>query len=91
MAKRDPDDVISLQVRMTEAMRAAIEKAAKANHRSMNGEVLHRLAATFGPEGIALLDQHEAAEKEFLRQVREAVRVTKEHWPGPGKVGRDKS
>jgi hypothetical protein len=73
MPKRDPDEIVNLKVRFTEAMRQRIEEEAKRNHRSLNGEIVHRLAISFGEEGVALKDQYEVAEKE-LKQILEEAR-----------------
>jgi len=47
---RNPDD-ISLQVRMTEELRAKLAKAAQENGRSMNAEILRRLDWTLAKKG----------------------------------------
>jgi hypothetical protein len=44
---RKSDDPISLQVRMTEGLRAKLAKAAEQNGRSLNAEILRRLDWTF--------------------------------------------
>jgi hypothetical protein len=83
MAKREPDEIVNLKVRFTEAMRRRIEEEAKRNHRSLNGEIVHRLATSFGAEGIALRDQYELAEKEMKSFLSEVVRKLIEEGPGP--------
>jgi hypothetical protein len=71
--KRSATDVVNLKIRFTEAMRARIEQEAKKNQRSLNGEIVYRLAATFGVEGIGLVDQYEEVEEELARRLREVV------------------
>jgi Arc-like DNA binding domain len=78
MAKRDPQDIVNLKVRFTEAMRRRIEEEAKRNHRSLNGEIVHRLATTFGEEGIELVQQFELAQKLAEEMVNEAMRAVRE-------------
>jgi hypothetical protein len=46
MAK--PTDIIPLQVRMPEALRRKLAKAAEENERSLNGEIIWRLQRSFG-------------------------------------------
>jgi hypothetical protein len=67
MAKRKPTDLVNLKVRFTEAMRARIEQAAKKEHRSQNQEIVHRLAQSFGAEGLELINQYEEQEAELKR------------------------
>jgi hypothetical protein len=72
-SKRKPDEIVNLKVRFTEALRKRIEQEAKKNQRSLNGEIVYRLTASFGEEGIELASQYEEAEKELARQLREVV------------------
>jgi hypothetical protein len=77
--KRNATDIVNLKVRFAEAMRARIEQEAKKNQRSLNGEIVYRLATTFGAEGVGLVAQFEEAEKELLKRLHEAVqRMTAE-------------
>ena len=78
MAKRDPEDIVNLKVRFTEAMRRRIEEEAKRNHRSLNGEIVHRLATTFGEEGITLVNQYEVAQKQLEEVMEEALKAVRE-------------
>jgi hypothetical protein len=73
VAKRKPTDIVNLKLRFTEEMRAVLEEEAKNNHRSLNGEIVHRLATTLGPEGIRFAGDFEEAEKEASRVLREIV------------------
>jgi len=69
MAKRKPTDLVNLKVRFTEAMRARIEREAKKEHRSLNQEIVHRLAQSFGAEGIELINQYEEQEAELKQML----------------------
>jgi hypothetical protein len=71
--KRNPDDLVSLKVRFTEAMRARIEQEAKKNQRSLNGEIVYRLGTTFGAEGVGLVAQFDEAEQEIKRHLHGIV------------------
>ena len=74
MAKRKPDDIVNLKVRLTEAMRARIEQEAKKNNRSLNGEIVHRLGVSFGVEGPMLVRQFEERTKELAKELDEIVK-----------------
>jgi hypothetical protein len=78
--KRNPDDIVSLKVRFTEAMRARIEQEAKANQRSLNGEIVYRLGMTFGKEGVALATQFDEAEKQIKKTLQEIVEQLSTGW-----------
>lgn len=78
MTRREPEATVNLKVRMSEAMRVAIEKAAKANHRSMNSEIVHRLAISFGAGGIGLVDQYKATEQLLRQMIRTIIRKTRQ-------------
>jgi hypothetical protein len=71
--KRNPDDIVSLKVRFTEAMRGRIEQEAKKNQRSLNGEIVYRLGTTFGAEGVGLIAQFEEEEKRIAKYLHELV------------------
>jgi predicted Ser/Thr protein kinase len=71
--KRNAEDIVSLKVRFTEAMRGRIEQEAKKNQRSLNGEIVYRLGTTFGAEGVSLVAQFEDTEKEIAKHLREIV------------------
>jgi hypothetical protein len=72
-AKRKPTDIVGLQLRFTEELRARLEQDAKDNHRSLNGEIVHRLATSYGADGLRLAAQFEDAEQEMLKVIRDAV------------------
>jgi hypothetical protein len=42
-------DIINLKLRLSEALRRRLEKAAERNDRSMNAEIIHRLETSFEP------------------------------------------
>jgi len=73
MAKRKPTDIVNIKVRCVEALRARLEQEAKKNQRSLNGEIVYRLGASFGAEGVALAGQFEEAEKEIQKKLQEIV------------------
>lgn len=73
MAKRKPTDIVNIKVRCIEALRARLEHEAKKNQRSLNGEIVYRLGASFGEEGVALAGQFEEAEKEIQKKLQEIV------------------
>jgi len=73
MAKRKPTDIVNIKVRCIEALRARLEHEAKKNQRSLNGEIVYRLGASFGAEGVALAGQFEEAEKEIQKKLQEIV------------------
>jgi hypothetical protein len=53
---RKPTETVKLQLRLSEAIRRRLERAASANHRSMNAEIVHRLEQSLKrdeePEGV---------------------------------------
>lgn len=55
-------------VRLPDGMRDQIKYAAEANNRSMNAEIVARLAASFDPASIKVLD---------ARSIQEATRAMK--------------
>ncbi len=44
---RKPTDTVKLQLRLDEALRRQLERAARANDHSMNSEIIHRLERSF--------------------------------------------
>lgn len=73
MAKRKSTDIVSLKVRLTEALRARLETDAKKANRSLNREIVYRLGLSYGAEGVALAEQFEEHEKEVAKRLREIV------------------
>jgi hypothetical protein len=55
MAKRKRTDVVKLQLRIREALRRRLEGVAKAEERSLNSEIAHRLENSFEQEKNSLL------------------------------------
>jgi hypothetical protein len=53
---RKPMETVKLQLRLSEAIRRRLERAASAGHRSMNAEIVHRLEQSLKrdeePEGV---------------------------------------
>jgi hypothetical protein len=69
---RKPLDVVALQVRLPEAMRAQIAAAAEHNKRSLNGEILFRLSETLDArwtEYVAHLEREAQRQKEFIEEM----------------------
>jgi len=71
--KRNPDDIVNLKVRFTEAMRARIDREAKKNNRSLNSEIVHRLGISFGADGVELANQYEQVERVASERLRELI------------------
>jgi Arc-like DNA binding domain len=63
---RKPADKVGIIVRFTEALRRRIERGAKANHRSMNSEIVARLEAAYLEE-----DRQASASEWLLKMQRE--------------------
>jgi hypothetical protein len=55
--RRNPNDPIALQVRMTEGLRRKLATAAEKNGRSLNSEIVWRLGQTFDAEGGKPLEE----------------------------------
>jgi hypothetical protein len=75
---RKPGDPISLQVRMTEALRRKLASAAGKNARSLNSEILWRLGQTFDEEwrqGVTEMEDQERRDQEFLERMRQNPRL----------------
>jgi Arc-like DNA binding domain len=67
-AMRKPTDKVALQVRMPEAMRTSLVKAAKKDRRSLNGEILWRLTQSLAHKDW-LTRAHEARERKRIPQI----------------------
>jgi len=52
MAKRKKTDIVALKLRLTEELRKRLELAAKDSERSLNSEIVVRLAKSFQTEGL---------------------------------------
>jgi len=52
MAKRKKTDIVQLKVRLTEELRKRLEMAAKNDERSLNSEIVVRLAKSFQSEEL---------------------------------------
>ena len=77
---RKPGDPISLQVRMTEALRRKLASAAEKNARSLNSEILWRLGQTFDEEwrqGVTEMEDQERRDEEFLERMRQNPKAQK--------------
>ncbi len=71
--KRNPTDLVALQVRMTEVMRKHLAADAEHNKRSLNSEILWRLGQTMDNrwlEYVAVLERQEASDKELIERMR---------------------
>jgi uncharacterized protein (DUF1778 family) len=72
---RSPSDIVPLQLRLTEALRRKIERAAEKNGRSLNSEMVLRLTQSFVLEDAA---QSAKQGVEDLRQMQEDMRQLRE-------------
>ena len=70
---REPSDIVGLKLRLRETLRHKLENAAATNKRSMNSEILYRLALTLEPEFEHLIAQiEERRQQEYdLLEARE--------------------
>jgi hypothetical protein len=48
--RRGPFDIVQLKLRLEENVRRALERSAKANSRSLNSEIVHRLRQSFAQQ-----------------------------------------
>jgi hypothetical protein len=75
---RDPNAIVSVRVRMTQALRAQLTAEGEAAGRSFNAEVLYRLGETLGDrwkEYVAELALRERAEREWMEKARNDPKV----------------
>jgi hypothetical protein len=68
---RNPTDIVPLQLRLTEALRRKIERAAEKNGRSLNSEMVQRLTQSFVLEDVGNKIE---SELEQARQINEETR-----------------
>jgi len=83
MAKRKRTDVVKLQLRIREALRRRLEAAAKAEERSLNSEIAHRLENSFEQEKNSLLLEEllaPGAGLELIRAVAIILRTAGRDW-----------
>jgi hypothetical protein len=88
MAKRKRTDVVKLQLRIREALRRRLEAAAKAEERSLNSEIAHRLENSFEQEKNSLLLEEllaPGAGLELIRAVAIILRSAGRDWNRPPK------
>jgi hypothetical protein len=75
MAKRKRTDVVKLQLRIREALRRRLEAAAKAEERSLNTEIAHRLENSFEQEKNSLLLEELLAPGAGLELIRAVTMI----------------
>jgi hypothetical protein len=75
MAKRKKTDVVKLQLRIREALRRRLEGAAKAEERSLNTEIAHRLENSFEQEKNSLLLEELLAPGRGLELIRAVAHI----------------
>jgi hypothetical protein len=85
MAKRKPTARVQVPVRMLEALRARLEKSAKARGVSLNGEIVGRLHDSFANATSFLTDVLGSREKlllalEVAAMINEAEKETGRDW-----------
>jgi hypothetical protein len=87
MAKRKKTDVVKLQLRIREELRRRLEATARAEERSLNGEIAYRLEGSFEQERNSLLIELLApgADLELLRAVAIILRHAGPDWNTPPK------
>lgn len=89
MAKRGRAllDIVNLKLRLTEFLRARLERAARKNNRSLNSEILARLNESFDrPELVQeLAAEVNKDQEEFLQRFDDALRRIEAQF-GPGSV-----
>jgi len=88
MAKRKRTDIVKLQLRIREALRRRLEVAAKAEERSLNTEIAHRLENSFEQEKNSLLLEEllaPGAGLELIRAVAVILRSAGRDWNTPPK------
>ena len=73
MAPKD-DELRPVMTRLPERLRRKLDRAASANKRSMNAEIIHRLEVSFGGEGGLV-----GAAAELLSELRD-LRVKLSLW-----------
>jgi hypothetical protein len=75
---KNPNAIVSVRVRMTQALREQLTAEGEAAGRSFNAEVLYRLGETLGEqwkEYVAELELRERAEREWMEKQRNDPKV----------------
>jgi Arc-like DNA binding domain len=88
MAKRKRTDVVKLQLRIREALRRRLEGVAKAEERSLNSEIVHRLENSFTEQRNSILLESLLAAGtglELVRAVGIVLMVAGRDWNAPPK------
>lgn len=77
---RKPNEVVPLQVRLTEGLRKRLAKAAEANHRSLNSEITFRLEQSLATpaEELTPMERIQKATDQMNEAVEEIGRVMME-------------
>ena len=71
MARRQPTDIVPLQLRLPEALRRQLASEAEKAQRSLNSEILWRLGRTLTPEWREFIAETERTEREIADRFEE--------------------
>jgi Arc-like DNA binding domain len=88
MAKRKKTDIVQFKLRIREALRRRLEAVARAEERSLNSEIAHRLEKSFEQEKNSLLLEELLAPGEGLELIRAVgtiLRIAGRDWNTPPK------
>jgi hypothetical protein len=88
MAKRKKTDIVQFKLRIREALRRRLEAVARAEERSLNSEIAHRLETSFEQEkNVQLLEALLApgAGLDLVRAVATILRYAGRDWNTPAK------
>jgi predicted transcriptional regulator len=66
-------DDLHFRLRIPDGLKARIEEAARANKRSMTGEIIARLESSFSVEGAPDLNRRMSELEERVRKTEEAL------------------
>jgi hypothetical protein len=78
---RKPTDIVPLQLRLTEALRRKIERAAEVNGRSLNSEMVWRLTQSFAAKPEPNIDDVSELTRKDVEEFVEAYLRQRERKP----------